>query len=154
MGAAAMSYQRPRAGIYATVNGAEYLCNDYPNDDRVMLIARERDNPDPELFARDEANQLWTAEVHVDQCERLADVTSRAQYLGHRCQVISIAPNGDVGLYFLDDDKSEARKDGFVQVDPGTWAKTVNVYDLHTYYEQHADLLYERWWRTHHPAST
>ena len=147
-----MTYIRPRSGIYAVVNGVEYLCNDYPQDDRVVLISREPDNPDPNLFTRDEPTQTWVANVHLDQCERLHDVTTRADYLGHRCQVVSIAPNGEVGLYFLGDDKSAARKDGFVQIDPGTWAKTVNIYDLYTYYEHHADLLYERWWRKHHPV--
>ena len=39
------------------------------------------------------------------------------------------------------------RKDGFVQIDPGTWAKTVNVYNLDSVHEHHADLLYERWCR-------
>jgi hypothetical protein len=147
-----MTYTRPRSGVYATVNSVEYPCNDYPENDRVLLISREQENPDPELFTRDDANQLWAADVHIDQCERLADVTTRADYLGHRCQVLSIAPNGDVGLYFLGDDKAAARRDGFVQVDPGTWAKTVNIYDLHSFHEHHADLLYERWWRKHYPA--
>ena len=140
-----MTYTRPRSGVYATVNGTEYLCNDYPRDDQVLLVSREPENPDPNLFTRN--NDLWVAQVHIDQCERLADVTTRADYLGNRCQVVSIAPNGDVGLYFLGDDKSVARKDGFVQVDPGTWAKTVNVYDLDSFHEHHADLLYERWCR-------
>jgi hypothetical protein len=135
----AMTYTRPRSGVYATVDGVEYLCNDYPQDDQVLLISHDPEN---------------LANVHIDQCERLADVTTRADYLGHRCQVVSIAPNGDVGLYFLGDDKSAARKDGFVQVDPGTWAKTVNIYDLQNFHEHHADLLYERWWRKHHPAPT
>jgi len=147
-----MTYTRPRTGVYATVNGVEYKCNDYPRDDQVLLLSREAENPDPRLFTRDEANQLWTALVPVDQCERLADVTTRADYRGNRCQVLSIAPNGDVGLYFLGDDKSVAEKDGFIQVDPGTWAKTVNIHDLRTYHEQHADLRYERWWRKHHPG--
>lgn len=146
-----MTHPRPRTGVYATVNGAEYLCNDYPRDDQVLLVSREPENPDPSLFTRQ--NDLWTAQVSVDQCERLADVTSRVDYLGHRCQVVSIAPNGDTGLYFLGDDKSAAARDGFIQVDPGTWAKTVNVYDLHAYHEHHADLLYERWWRKHHPGA-
>lgn len=147
------TYTRPRSGVYATVKGLEYQCNDYPENDRVLLVSHEQDNPDPELFTRDDANRLWIAQVHVDRCERLADVTTRADYLGHRCQVVSIAPNGDVGLYFLGDDKSAARRDGFVQIDPGTWAKTVNIYDLHSFHEHHADLLYERWWRKRDPAA-
>lgn len=148
-----MTYTRPRSGVYATVNGTEYLCNDHPRDDRVLLVSREPDNPDPELFTRDEARALWVAQVDVDLCERLADVTTRASYLGHRCQVLSIAPGGDVGLYFVDDDKSAAARDGFVQIDPGTWAKTVNIYDLHSFHEHHADLLFERWWRKQHPGT-
>ncbi len=146
-----MTHPRPRSGIYATVNGVEHLCNDFPSDDTVVLVSRAAENPDPALFQRDEAHGLWIATVGLDQCERLADVTTRAEYQGRRCQVVSIAPNGDVGLYFLDDDKSEAAELGFVQIDSGTWAKTVNIYDLYTYYEHHADLLYERWWRKNYP---
>lgn len=138
-----MTYTRPRSGIFATVRGVEHLCNDYPADGRVVLVSREPDNPDPELFSRDEARGLWVAVVGLDQCERLADVTTRTSYKGRECQVVSIGPDGDVGLYFLDDDKSEAAEFGFVQVDQGTWAKTVNVYDLPALYEHHADLLFE-----------
>ncbi|NUT53832.1 MAG: hypothetical protein HOV94_42065 [Saccharothrix sp.] len=140
-----MTYTRPRSGIFATVRGVEYLCNDYPEDGRVVLVSRERDNPDPGLFTRDEARGLWVAVVGVDRCERLADVTTRAGYQGRDCQVVGIGPDGAVGLYFLDDDKSEAAELGFVQVDQGTWAKTVDVHDLTHLYEHHADLLFERW---------
>lgn len=146
-----MTYTRPRTGLYATINGAEYQCNDYPRDDQVLLVSRASENPDPALFARH--NNVWAATVHIDQCERLDDVTTRADYLGHRCQILSIADNGDVGLYFLGDDKSAAARDGFVQVDPGTWAKTVNIYDLHSFHEHHADLLFDRWWRRQHPVA-
>ncbi|MEU4742751.1 hypothetical protein AB0G02_20120 [Actinosynnema sp. NPDC023658] len=147
-----MTYTRPRSGIYATVRGVEHLCNDYPEDGRVVLVSREADNPDPELFGRDEARGLWVAVVGVDQCERLTDVTTRTGYKGRVCQVVSIGPGGDVGLYFLGDDKSEAAELGFVQVDQGTWAKTVNVHDLPDLYEHHADLLFERWWSGNHPT--
>jgi hypothetical protein len=148
-----MTYERPRSGIYATVNGAEYPCGDYPRDDHVLAFSRARDNPDPTLFTSRDADQRWVAQVHVDRCERLAQVTTRAGYQGHECQVISIAPSGEVGVYFLGDDRSAARRDGFIQVDPGTWAKTVNIYELYSFREHHIDLLYERWWRKHHPAN-
>jgi hypothetical protein len=115
-------------------------------------VSREPENPDPTLFAQDPGTGIWTARVSLDQCLRLANVTTRAEYQGARCQVVSIAPNGDVGLYYLGDDKSDAKAKGFVQVDPGTWAKTVNIYDLYSFHEHHADLLYERWWRRHHPG--
>jgi len=110
-----------------------------------VLVSREADNPDPALFSRDEARGLWIAVVDVSRCERLTDVTTRTGYRGRECQVIGIGADGDVGLYFLGDDKSEAAELGFVQVDQGTWAKTVHVHDLPDLYEHHADLLFERW---------
>ncbi|MEV8444113.1 hypothetical protein AB0425_42635 [Actinosynnema sp. NPDC051121] len=140
-----MTYARPRSGIFATVGGREHLCNDYPADGRVVLVSREPENPDPELFTRDEARGLWAAVVDVERCERLADVTTRTAYKGRECQVVSIGADGGVGLYFLGDDKSEAAEFGFVQVDQGTWAKTVDVHDLPNLYEHHADLLFDRW---------
>lgn len=138
-------YVRPRSGIFATIDGVEHLCNDYPAGDAVVVVSRAPENPNPAVFTRDEARGLWVARVPVDRCERLAEVTTRAKYEGRDCQVVGIAPNGDVGLYYLGDDKSEAAELGFVQVDQGTWAKTVGVHDLSGLYEHHADLLFDRW---------
>ncbi|MFI9813927.1 hypothetical protein [Saccharothrix variisporea] len=146
-----MTYTRPRSGIFATIDGVEHVCNDYPSGDQVVVVSRDAENPNPTLFTRDETRGLWVARVPVDRCERLTDVTTRTTYQGRDCQVVGIAPNGDVGLYYLGDDKSEAAELGFVQVDQGTWAKTVDVHELGTLYEHHADLLFERWWHSTTP---
>lgn len=75
---------------------------------------------------------------------RVAKVTTRAEYLGHPCEVMGISGDGAVGLRFLGGDSERAEADGFARRD-GHWAKTVHIYDLARYHEHHADLLFDRW---------
>jgi hypothetical protein len=142
-----MTYPRPRSGIFATVNGIEYEANSYPQEGQVTLFARGEHNPDPALFQWNAAFNAWLATIATSRCDRLVEVTSRADYQGLICQVISIAPDGATGLYYLGDEKAKAAEAGFVQTDPGTWAKTVTVHDLHRYREHHSDLLFDQWRR-------
>ena len=79
-----------------------------------------------------------------DRCARIAEVTSVADHLGHECQVVSIGEDGSVGLFYLGAEKSAVLRDGFVQVDAGTWAKTVGVHELREYRERHRDLRFGR----------
>jgi hypothetical protein len=133
MGGGAMSYPRPRAGIYATVNGVEYQADSYPESGQVVLLSG--------------------ATVPTGQCDRLVEITTRADHQGLTCQVVDIAPDGAVGLYYLGEEKATAAERGFVQVNPGTWAKTVTIQELDRYREHHADLLFEDWWRATWPQS-
>jgi hypothetical protein len=138
-GAPVTSFQRPRAGIYATVDGREYLAESYPENGVVTLVG---DNTsDPTLF-QPSPDGRWRASVAVDRCDRLDEVTTRATYQGHECQVLAMAVDGSVGLHYLGPDKSKAARDGFVQTEPGVWARTVNVFELHDLWEHHADLLF------------
>jgi hypothetical protein len=140
-----MTFSRPRSGIFAVVGGREYAAESYPDNDVVVLVGEAPDNPDPQLFERDEPRGRWRAEVLTDDCERLDEVTTRARHRGHECQVVAIEPDGSTGLYYLGPDKSKAARDGFVQIESGLWAKTVNIYELDDFGEHHVDLLYERW---------
>lgn len=146
---------RPRSGIFCTVGGVEYPCVSYPADSHVTLYSETDENPDPELFQR--TGNVWTAEVATADCERLVEVTSQIQYQ-HRnssylCQITAISPDGLVGLRYIEGHKSKAAELGFVQTDPGTWAKTVHINAaeewgkpaLHSYAERHDDLLYRDW---------
>ncbi|HJQ45119.1 MAG TPA: hypothetical protein VJ870_02190 [Amycolatopsis sp.] len=76
---------------------------------------------------------------------RVAQVTTRAEYLGHPCELAGISSNGSVGLYYLGTDEDRAEADEFARTDDGRWAKTVHVYDLARYHEHHADLLFDHW---------
>lgn len=76
---------------------------------------------------------------------RRTEVTTRAEYLGHPCQVVGISPDGSVGLYYLGEDLERAQADGFELTADFRWAKTVHVYDLARYQEHHADLYFEQW---------
>ena len=138
-----MTMQRPRLGIYATVGGVEYQADSYPRDGQVTLVARE--DPGSDVFSWNGAANAWLATVPASYCERLAEVTSLADYRGHVCQVISIDPDGSVGLHYLGDEKAAVVRDGFVQVDAGTWAATVTVFDISRYRERHTDLLFDEW---------
>jgi hypothetical protein len=140
-----VTYRRPRSGVIATVNGREHQADSYPREGVVTLFSREAENPDPALFAP--GNGLWLATVPVAQCERLAEVTTVADYRGHTCQVVSIDEDGTTGLYYLGADMAAMPRDGFVQIDPGTWAKTVHIGELARYRELHRDLLFDAWVR-------
>ncbi|MTD57780.1 hypothetical protein [Amycolatopsis pithecellobii] len=140
-----MSYRRPRSGIIATIDGREYEANSYPREGALTLVSRETENPDPTLFV--EQDGQWLGTVPVARCERLAEVTTVADHLGHTCQVISIAEDGTTGLYYLGDDMAAMPRDGFVQTDAGTWAKTVHIGELMRYRELHRDLLFDAWVR-------
>jgi hypothetical protein len=138
--------------VFATVNGRQHQANSYPQDGAVTLVSRDPDNPDPALFQRNQELGAWVAVVPVGSCERLAEVTSLADHLGHTCQVISIDRDGLVGLYYLGEEKAAVLRDGFVQVDAGTWAKTVNVHEIYGYRERHTDLRFDDWKATAGPS--
>jgi hypothetical protein len=138
-----MTTERPRLGIFATVNGVEYRADSYPMNGRVTLFAGE--DPNSDLFAWSAAHNGWVATVPAGACDRLVEITSLADYQGHTCQVISIAPDGSVGLYYAGEEKAAVLRDGFVQIEAGTWAKTVDVHDLHRYRERHTDLRFDEW---------
>lgn len=133
--------QRPRAGLFATVGGREYRAEALPDRGVVTLVSDAAANPDPELFEADPGGR-WRAEVLVEQCERLDEVTTHGLYRGHECQVVAIEPDGATGLYYLGPDKSRAARDGFVQTEPGVWARTVDVFDVARLWERHTDLLF------------
>ncbi|GAB2980733.1 hypothetical protein LWP59_00890 [Amycolatopsis acidiphila] len=140
-----MTYRRPRSGVIATVDGRDFQADSYPREGVVTLFSREAENPDPTHFAP--GNGLWLATVPLARCDRLAEVTSVAEYRGHTCQVVGIDEDGTTGLYYLGDDMAAMPRDGFVQVDPGTWAKTVHIGELARYRELHRDLLFDAWVR-------
>ena len=140
-----MSFERPRAGIFAIVGGREFAAESYPENGVVTLVSDAQDNPDPDVFGRDERADRWRAEVLTDDCERLDEVTTRANCQGHECQVVAIEADGSVGLHYLGPEKARAARDGFVQVEPGVWARTVSIYDLSSLWEHHADLLFAEW---------
>lgn len=76
---------------------------------------------------------------------RVAAVTTRAEYLGHPCEVAGIAADGSVRIHSLSLEGPRAEADGFFLGDNGRWAKIVHIYDLARYHEHHADLLFDRW---------
>lgn len=76
---------------------------------------------------------------------RVAAVTTRAEYLGHPCEVAGIAVDGSVRVDSLGEDESWPEANGFVPGDNGRWTKIVHVYDLARYHEHHVDLLFDQW---------
>jgi len=80
---------------------------------------------------------------------RVAKVTTRAEYLGHPCEVKGISADGSVGLRFLGTDADRAEADGFTMTD-GHWTKTVHIYDVARYHEHHEDLLFDSWRESSH----
>jgi hypothetical protein len=134
-----MTVQRPRDGVFALLDGREYRAEAAPENGVVTLVSETP--ADPALFQQDQDGR-WRAQVPVTSCDRLDEVTTWALYQGHECQVVAIEKDGSAGLYYLGPDKSKAARDGFVQTDPGVWARTVNVYELAQIWEQHRDLLF------------
>lgn len=145
-----MTLVRPRMGVFATIGGREYEANDRPLDGRVSLVSRDEINPDPRIFAWSDLYRAWLCTVSVERCERLVEVVTNAGYMGEECRVVAIDENGSVGLYHLGEDKASAERLGFVEIGVGTWAKTVNVFDIddYTFTECHYDLLFEEWARS------
>jgi hypothetical protein len=137
-----MTIQRPRSGIFATVQGQEYEANSYPYEGRLTLVHRGEEAPASELFSWNEAFSAWLAVVPVENCETLVEITTNTTYLGMPCRIVAIDADGSVGLYYAGDEKSEAQKRGFTQIDVGTWAKTISIFDLSRYYEYRYDLLF------------
>lgn len=148
-----MNATTARSGVFVTVNGHEYQAEGAPLGGVVVLFSSAPDNPDPELFLRDEEHGRWRADVLTEDCERVDEVTTRAEHLGHECQVTAIEADGTVGLYYLGPDKARAGRDGFVQVETGVWAKTVNIYELGSLWEHHTDLLFADWLATRTTAT-
>ncbi|HEU5473268.1 MAG TPA: hypothetical protein VFV67_21700 [Actinophytocola sp.] len=136
---------RPRTGIFATVDGVEYPANSYPEGGAVTLVVRAQANPNPDLFGRDTEHDVWAATVPTDRCERIVEITSIANYQGHTCQVIAIDPDGSVGLHYVGTEQAAVVRHGFVQVDQGTWARTVAVHEITQYRERHTDLMFDEW---------
>ncbi|MGQ0838433.1 hypothetical protein [Actinokineospora sp.] len=124
------------------MRGLEFAADSHPENGVVIL----RSDTQGSGFVWD--NGTWRAEVSIVDCERLDEVTTRADYLGHECHVVGIAEDGSTGLYYLGPEKSKAAADGFVQIDPGTWAKNVSVRELSRLREHHADLLFADWVRS------
>lgn len=136
-----MTGQRPRSGVFAVVGGREYVAESAPENGVLTLVSDAAENPDQALFQRGEDGR-WRARVRVDQCDRVDEVTTWALYQGHDCQVVAIDEDGSVGLHYLGPDKAQAGRDGFVQTEPGVWARTVNVYEVARVWEHHRDLLF------------
>ncbi|MTD59540.1 hypothetical protein [Amycolatopsis pithecellobii] len=84
---------------------------------------------------------------------RTVEVTTRAEYFGHPCEIAGISADGSVGLYYLGDDHDRAAADGFEPGEDARWARTVHIYDLARYQEHHADLDFEKWRSTREPAN-
>ncbi|WP_436492907.1 hypothetical protein [Actinokineospora sp. HUAS TT18] len=120
-----MTYPRPRTGVYATVAGQELEAVSYPENGVVTLRGGRV--------------------VPLSECDRVDEVTTLVNYRGHECQVIGIGDDGTVGLYYVGPHKADAAADGFVQIDPGTWAKNVEIGEVSRYRERHTDLLFPAW---------
>ncbi|TNC27437.1 hypothetical protein [Amycolatopsis alkalitolerans] len=78
---------------------------------------------------------------------RPVEVTTRAEYFGHPCEIAGITADGAVGLYYLGKDSERAEADGFEPDENGRWARAVHIYDLARYQEHHADLYFDTWLR-------
>lgn len=85
------------------------------------------------------------SDVVTGEDGRVAAVTTRAEYLGHPCEVAGIAADGSVRVHALSLDESRTEANGFVVDEHGRWTKTVHVYDLARYHEHHVDLLFDQW---------
>ncbi|GAA3007355.1 hypothetical protein [Actinokineospora diospyrosa] len=135
-----MTYQRPRTGIIATLDGREYPAT-LADQGQVTLLSTT-DPADPRFTHTPSG---WHSTIPAAALERLDEVSTRADHLGHECLVVGISAQGSAGLYYLGPDKSKAAADGFVQIDPGTWAKNAPITELTNYREHHADLLFTTW---------
>ncbi|OXM74415.1 MULTISPECIES: hypothetical protein [Amycolatopsis] len=76
---------------------------------------------------------------------RVAEVSTRAEYLGYSCEVAGITMDGSVGVHYLGSDFERADADGFRPGPDGRWSKTVHIFDLARYHELHRDLLFDQW---------
>lgn len=139
-----MASMRPRVGIYASVRGHEYEVESHPVGGSVILLHAGAVNPDARIFFWSEERAAWAAQVSISDCERLDEITVETDYEGLPCEIVVIEADGRVGLCYIGAEKALAQKYGFTQTDAGSWAKTVNIYELDVYRECRYDLLFQR----------
>lgn len=140
-----IDYIRPRSGVFVRYEGHEYEAESYPAGGVVTLISTDSDNPDPAVFQRDEESEHWSGDVLTAECERIDEVVTMARYHGHDCTVVAVEPHGAVGLRYVGKDKTRLIERGFVQIEGGVLAKTVNIFELGGMFERHTDLLFDEW---------
>jgi hypothetical protein len=152
---AAKQTDRPRSGQFATLEDKEYQVLGRALGGRLTIGCAETDNPDSEVFTWHPQRGLWTATLPSERFERIVEVTTRAEYVGHPCEIVSISPEGMVELHYLGEDTERARAAGFTQSGKSRagksqsgksqwittkWINTVNIFDLARYHEFHREL--------------
>jgi hypothetical protein len=148
-----MTDRYPNNRNWAVLNGVTYGATLHSVAQTVELAFHGETPPD-ERFTFNERFDVWTLTVPMAECEQLYTASSRAFYQGHLCQVIAIGADGNALLYYLEGNRGEAERLGFEQVDPGTHARTVPVNELHGYYEERRDLLFDGWREQAFPRET
>jgi len=149
-----MTDRYPNNRNWAVLNGVTYGATLRSVAKTVELAHRGETPPPDDRFVYNERYSVWTLQVPMTECEQVYTASSRAFYAGHLCQVIAIGTDGNAQLYYLEGNRGEAERLGFEQVDPGTHAKTVPVRELHGYYEERRDLLFDGWREQTFPRET
>lgn len=135
----------PRYGKFVEFDGVKYLQPAIMYTGQVTLSWQGDEPPNDGRFEYVEKWKEWQAVVQLKDCTLAYEVTSKAKYLGHECQVMSINDQGMAEVYYLGGDQRYAELDGFEQVDKGTFAKLVPLAELYDFREEHRDLLFELW---------
>lgn len=149
-----MTDRYPNNRDWAVLGGVTYGATLRGASRTVDLAHHGQDPPPDDRFTYDEQLSVWTLQVPMADCEQVYTASSRVYFQGHLCQVIAIDDDGTALLYYLEGNRGEAELLGFEQVDPGTHARTAPVRELHGYYEQRLDLLFDGWREQTFPRET
>lgn len=124
-----MSYPLYRRGTFAVLGGSSYPVSYVAGDDYARFSDGEP--------------------IAVDGCERLFSVQVYATYRGHMVLVDDVGVTGSARVMDAEWDGTWAIENGFVQENAYEYFKTIDLRDLHNYYEKQTDLLFIRWRDAH-----
>lgn len=139
-----MEYQGIRSGEFAVLQGRAYPCSYDARTESALLKTRDRENPNPELYAWHERYGGWVADLGSDRCERLYHVVTYARYCDRRVGLRSIS-EAMAEVFYADRDGSWAERSGFVQVNKYEFETIVPITDLTDLHEDQRDLTFESW---------
>jgi len=136
---ASIVYRRPRNMAMAAFAGSTYRSTGIRADGTVVLIVDSVDRPVDEGLVRHPQADTWIRVVRADECDRVVEVTTYADYHRHRCFVEQINEDGTALLLI------GTESPGFSLVEEGIYQRQVHVNDLRNYHEIHRDLLFGYW---------
>jgi hypothetical protein len=134
-------------GVWAVLDGVRFKSTRVKPDGTVRLGYVGAGFPGHPAFTFTESAGVWHAVVPATRCDRILEISHRATYRGHACDVVEVDGTG-VGLYLVGGDDVSANELGFEQRERWVYWKFVDLAELDDYSEVHKDVFFPYWQRT------